>query len=235
MKAASGRFKGLPAQGIAFLRDLTTNNNREWFAPRLETYKQQVQAPMLELVRAVHLAMLRFAPAYVSEPAKCLYRIYRDTRFSKDKTPYKTHAAANFWRNNLEKNEGAGFYFAISAKEVAIGGGMYMPSPAVLLAVRQRISANRKLFRATFETKPVRRLLGELQGEGATRVPKGFSAEDPAAELLKHKRFILYTTLSPDIAASPTLLREIVSRFEAMTPFVEFLNQPLVKTPARRP
>ncbi len=229
IKVASVRFKGFPVEGIAFLRDLAKNNNREWFAPRLETYKEQVQTPMLELVRAVHLAMLRFAPAYVGEPAKCVYRIYRDTRFSKDKTQYKTHAAANFWRNDLDKNEGAGFYFAISAKEVAIGGGMYMPSPAALLALRQRIAGNEKRFRATFESKPVRRLLGELQGEKTTRVPKGLCAEDPAAELLKHKRFIFYTTLSPEVATSPALLREIVTRFEAITPFVEFLDQPLVR------
>ncbi len=230
MKAAAGTFGGFPGEGIAFLRDLKKNNDREWFTPRLDTYKEQVQAPMLELVRAVHLAMLRFAPAYVGEPAKCLYRIYRDTRFSKDKTPYKTHAAAAFWRTNLGKNDGAGFYFAVSPEEVAIGGGMYMPSPPVLLAVRQQIAANEREFRATFEGKTVRKLLGELTGEQAARVPKGFASSDPAAELLRYRRFILYRTFSPEMATTPKLVREIVSRFEAMTPFVEFLDRAV--TPA---
>ena len=225
MANTSGAFKGFSAAGLAFLGDLKENNNRDWFAPRLDSYKELVRAPMLDLVRCVHTAMLGFAPAYVGEPAKCLYRVYRDTRFSKDKTPYKTHASALFWRNNLNKNAGAGFYFAISPAEVAIGGGIYMPSPQSLLAVRQSIAANPKPFRVTFESKTVKRLMGELQGEQLTRVPKGFCSEDPAADLLRHKRFILYKTLSPELATGPRLVREIVRRFEIMTPFVEFLDK----------
>ena len=184
---------------------------------------------MLELVRAVHLEMLRFAPAYVGEPAKCLYRIYRDTRFSKDKTPYKTHAAAQFWRNGFGKNEGSAYYFAVSPEEVAIGGGVYMPSPEALRAVRNHIAANADEFRSTVTSKTVKRLLGELQGEQATRVPKGFPADHEAADLLRHKRYFLYTTLDPAVATTPKLVREIVSRFEAMVPFTEFLDKPLVK------
>ena len=226
MKAAAFKF---PPEGVAFMRALRKNNNREWFLPRLDTYKAQVRAPMLELVQALHVAMLRFAPAYVGEPAKCLYRVYRDVRFSKDKTPYKTRADALFWRNSLGKDTGAAFYIAISPEEVSICGGLYMPSPAVLLAVRTHILANSAQFRSTFESKTVRRLMGELTGLRTTRVPKGFCAEDPAAELLKYKRYVLNSTLSPDIIVGSRLFREIVTRFEAMTPFIEFLDSPLVR------
>ena len=104
-----------------------------------------------------------------------------------------------------------------------------MPSPAVLLAVRQHILANSAQFRSTFESKTVGRLLGELTGQRTKRVPKGFCAEDPAAELLKYKRYVLCSTLSPEIIATPRLFREIVARLEAMTPFVEFLDAPLVR------
>src|SRR5438270_7824460 len=97
---------------------------------------------MIELVRAVHGEMLRFAPEYVGEPAKCVFRIYRDTRFSKDKTPYKDHIAASFWRNDLGKGEGAGFYVGISPKELEIAGGLYHPDPKTLLAVRQHVAEN---------------------------------------------------------------------------------------------
>jgi uncharacterized protein (TIGR02453 family) len=233
MKTAA--FKGFPPEGVAFMRALGKNNNREWFQPRLETYKEQVRTPMLDLVSALHVAMLRFAPAYVGEPAKCLYRVYRDVRFSKDKTPYKTRADALFWRNSLGKDTGAAFYIAVSPEEVSVCGGLYMPTPAVLLAVRQHILANSSLFRSTFESKPVRRLMGELTGQRTTRVPKGFCAEDPAAELLKYKRYVLNSTLSPEIITGPSLFREIVKRFEAMTPFIEFLDAPLVrKSPAPR-
>lgn len=228
-------FKGFPAEGVAFMRALKKNNNREWFQPRLETYKTKVRAPMLDLVHALHVAMLQFAPAYVGEPAKCLYRVYRDVRFSKDKTPYKTRADALFWRTSLGKDTGAAFYIALSPEEVAVCGGLYMPSPAVLLAVRQHVLANSGQFRATFESKSVRRMMGELKGERTARMPKGFSADEPAAELLKHKRYVLTSTLSPDIITTPRLFREIIARFEAMTPFMEFLDAPLVrKNPSLR-
>jgi uncharacterized protein (TIGR02453 family) len=167
MKATASAFKGFPKEGIAFLRELKKNNNREWFmggspVTRLESYKELVRAPMLDLVKALHTAMLRFAPEYVGEPAKCLYRVYRDVRFSKDKTPYKTRADALFWRNKLEKNTGAAFYIAISPEEVGVAAGLYSPSPQALLAVRQHIASNPKAFRATFESKTVHRLMGDL-------------------------------------------------------------------------
>ncbi len=230
---ASSAFKGFPAEGIAFMRELKRHNDREWFTPRLETYKELVRGPMLELVHAVHVSMLRFAPAYVGEPAKCVYRVYRDTRFSKDKTPYKTNTSALFWRNSLDKNAGAAYFVSISPDGVGIGGGLYMSEPSVLLAVRQQIAADPRAFRATFGTKAVKRLMGELQGERAVRVPKGFRADHPAAELVKQKQFLLYNQLDAGLATSSKLLREIVSRFEAMTPFVEFLDRPLVKRKVR--
>jgi uncharacterized protein (TIGR02453 family) len=229
MKTTLPAFKGIPPEGLGFLRELKRNNNRDWFTPRLDQYKAHVQAPMLELIRAVHAAMLRFAPAYVGEPARCLYRIYRDTRFSQDKTPYKTHAAALFWRNSLEKNTSAGFYFAVSADEFTVGGGLYRPAPPVLLSVRQQIAKEPERFRATFESKSVNRLMGGLQATQTLRVPKGFRSDDPAAEMLRNKQFVLYTTLAPEVAAGPGIVCEIVSRFEAMAPFVEFLDKPLVK------
>src|SRR5580658_5121293 len=176
-------FKGFPPEGVAFLRALKKNNNREWFQPRLEAYKEKVRVPMLDLVGALHAAMLRFAPAYVGEPAKCVYRVYRDTRFSKNKTPYKTSTEALFWHNRLDKNSGGGFYVTISPEQVAVGGGLYMAEPAALLAVRQQIAAQASAFRATFESKTVRRLMGELQGEQTKRIPKGFPSDHPAAEL----------------------------------------------------
>ena len=229
MKAASGRFKGFPAEGMAFLRDLKKHNDREWFTLRLESYKELVRAPMLDLVRLLHRAMLGFAPAYVGDPAKCIYRVYRDIRFSKDKTPYKTRVDALFWRNNLDKDSGAGFYLSISPEEVGIGVGLYMAEPAALLAVRQHIAANAGEFRAITESKSVRRLMGEMKGEQTVRVPKGFAADDPAADLLRRRNYVFYATLSPDMITTPRLFREIISRFKAMTPFVEFLDAPLVR------
>ena len=235
-KIMTNGFAGFPAEGLKFLRDLKKNNKREWFQPRVETYKEKVRAPMLELVEALHHSMLKFAPDYVGEAPRCLYRIYRDIRFSKDKTPYKTRVDALFWRNSLEKDEGAAYYISVSPENVFVGAGLYMPSPASLLAVRQYVAENAEEFRATFRSKKVRSLMGELKGSRLTRVPKGFPAGDPAAELLKHKQFVLSATLpEPGLATTPRLFRELVSRIEAVTPFVAFLDRPLLKkSPARR-
>ena len=214
------RFRGFPAAGMAFLADLKANNDRDWFVARKAVYEELVQQPMLELVRAVHAEMLRFAPAYVGEPKKCVYRIYRDTRFAKDKTPYKTHVAAILWNNAIGKQGGAGFYFSVSPEEVEIGAGLYAPEPAVLLAVRQHIAENHKALR--------KMLTGELWGEIAARVPKGFPADHPAADLLRRKHFLLLESPAPAIAITAKLLPQIVKRFELLTPFVGFLNEPLL-------
>lgn len=220
---------------MSFLRSLKKNNDREWFTPRKPVFEAKVKQPMIELVGAVHREMMRFAPDYVGDPAKCVYRIYRDTRFSKDKTPYKTFASALLLRHGFDKNEGsAAFYFAVSPENIEVAGGIYTPDRDVLLAVRQHIAERHQEFRRTFETPKVRRLLGELWGESVSRVPKGFDANHPAADLIRRKHFLLDASIDPKLATTPKLLREIVARLEAMTPFVEFLNQPMLRRRAKQ-
>jgi uncharacterized protein (TIGR02453 family) len=221
-------FSGFSKEGIQFLRALARNNNREWFQPRKPVFDEQVKKPMYELVDAVNTAMKRFAPDYVTDPAKAVYRLYRDTRFSKDKTPYKDHIAASFRHRFLAgEGGGAGFYFAVSHKNVAIGGGVYMPAPETLLAIRTHLAEFHREFESLLKARAVKRLLGDLQGEQLSRVPKGFCSEHDAVGLLRHKQFLLYVELPPDIATTPDLYEAIVSRFKAMTPFLEFLNAPL--------
>jgi uncharacterized protein (TIGR02453 family) len=227
-------FSGFPREGIKFLTQLKKNNDREWFTPRKATYEEKLRLPMLELVAAVHREMVRFAPNYVGEPMKCVYRVYRDTRFAKDKTPYKTHVGALLWRNGTEKNAAASYYFSVSPEEVEVAGGLYSPEREGLLAVRQRIASDAPAFRATFEGRKVKKLMGDLYGEPMTRVPKGFDPEHPAADLLKYKRYVLFTSLDPGLATTPKVFTEIVTRLEAMTPFIEYLNRPLIAQVAKQ-
>jgi uncharacterized protein (TIGR02453 family) len=235
MASRQTRFPGFPAEGISFLRSLKKNNDREWFTPRKETFEEKVRKPMIELVGAIHEEMLRFAPDYVGEPAKCVYRIYRDTRFSKDKTPYKTFVSALLLRKGFDKNAGsAAYYFSVSPETIEVAGGIYTPDRDVLLAVRQHVAENHEEFRATFGKPKVRKLFGELWGESVTRVPKGFDAEHPAADLIRRKQFLLDVNIDAKIATTPALLKEIVTRLEAMTPFVEFLNRPLLARQKRQ-
>jgi uncharacterized protein (TIGR02453 family) len=234
MASRQSKFAGFPAEGIAFLRALKKNNDREWFTPRKSTFEDKVRKPMIELVSAIHGEMLRFAPDYVGEPAKCVYRIYRDTRFSKDKTPYKTYVSALLLRNSFDKYQGsAACYFAISPENIEVAGGIYTPDRDTLLAVRQHVADNYKEFRSTFESLKVRKLFGELSGESLTRVPKGFDASHPAVDLIKRKQYLLDVSLDAKLAATPELFGEIVTRIEAMTPFIEFLNRPLLRRQAK--
>lgn len=222
-------FPGFPAEGLAFLRDLKQNNDREWFNARKPVFEEAVRQPMLQLVTALHREMARFAPDYVGDPAKCPYRIYRDTRFSKNKIPYKTYTSALFWRNGSSKDDLASFYVGISPEGIDVGSGIYSPEPDALRGVRHHIADNAAAFRATFDTSRVRKLFGELSGESLARVPKGFDAAHPEIELLKRKQYLLWTKLDPALATTPKLFTELATRMEAATPFIEFLNQPLVQ------
>ena len=222
-------FPGFPPEGFAFLKALKKNNNREWFQARKSVFEEKVKGPMLDLVDAINKELMRFAPEHVTDPAKAIYRIYRDTRFSNDKTPYKTHIAANFPRRDAACKHGAGgYYFHVSAESVAVGGGIYMPQPPELLAVRTHLAEHGGELVKIVKRKEVRSLLGEMQGSRLARVPKGFAADHPFAELLKLKQYLLYVELDAGIATTPALFTELVKRLKAMSPFIEFLNRPLI-------
>lgn len=141
-------FPGFDPKALTFFRQLAKHNDRDWFTANKQTYVDFVEKPMIDLVAIVGEAMRRFAGDYVREPKKHLYRIYRDTRFSKDKTPYKSHLGAQFQHPQVTKNLGAGFYFHVSAKELCIAGGIYMPGPEELAALRAAFCADAKPFRA---------------------------------------------------------------------------------------
>ncbi len=217
-------FPGFPAEAMSFFRGLARHNNREWFLPRKPVFEEHVKLPMHRLVEAVNTSMKSFAPDYMTEPSRAVYRFYRDTRFSKDKTPYKDHIAASFNHRALAGKGAAGYYFAVSHKDFAVGGGVYMTLPETLLAIRQHLAENHREFRRIIQGRTLRQLLGEIQGEQLSRVPKGFCADHPAADLLRYKQFLFYIELPAEIATTPEVHREIVKRFRAMAPFLEFLN-----------
>src|SRR5258708_40039954 len=104
------KFSRFPPEALTFLRSLKRNNKREWFQPRKHIYDEKVRGPMMELVETLNAGLHRFAPQHMNDPAKAIYRIYRDTRFSNDKTPYKTHIAAIFPRRGHQKHGSAGYY-----------------------------------------------------------------------------------------------------------------------------
>ncbi len=184
---------------------------------------------MTEMVERLAHDFLRFAPDLIASPKVSLYRIHRDTRFSPDKKPYKTHAAAVFPPRGLAKHEGAGLYFHVGCDEVWIGGGMYAPQTSQLVAVREHIAGNVRRLRSLVESPAFRRHVGRLEGETLARVPRGYPKDHEAAEYLKHRQFIAGREFPPAFAASPAFYRTVLRIFEEVAPLSRFLNEPLLK------
>jgi uncharacterized protein (TIGR02453 family) len=217
-----------PSEGLQFLRSLKRNNNRDWFNRRKTTYEAAVKQPMLNLIEALAEDFARLAPEMQAGKGS-LYRIYRDTRFSKDKSPYKTHASASFTSAGLERHQGAGLYFHISPEEVLIGGGLYMPVPEDLHAVRTHVAENPEDFTAIVRGRRFRKIFGEVTGESLSRVPRGFPSDHPAAEYLKLKQFLAARTLPAETAIQADFYKLLKETFEAIMPFIRFTNEPIVQ------
>lgn len=224
----ASRFPGFPPEMISFFAGLEGHNKREWFQVRKPLYEEKVKAPMAELVEWVNGELIGFAPDHVNEPKRAIYRIYRDTRFSKNKTPYKTQIGAIFPRRGLPKHGGGGYYFHVSHREVVVAGGAYMPEKEELLAIRTHVAAEFEEFEKLTRARRLRSLFGELRGECLSRAPKGFSPDDPAAAALRHKQWYFSVTLDPELATTAGFGREVIRRFRALKPFVDFLNDPLL-------
>lgn len=220
-------------EALKFLRGLVRNNDREWFEARREIFEREIKERMHTVIGEINHALAGFAPEHVRDPRKVMFRIYRDTRFSADKRPYKQHVGAWWVRSGLEKTSGAGFYFHVGAKEVIVAAGAYMPTPEQLLAIRRHIEAHSAQASKLLHGRKLRTLMDEWEGEPMKRVPKGFPQDSPAAELLKCRRWGLSATLPAELATEPRLVREVTRRFEAAAPLVQFLNQPIL--PPRKP
>ena len=212
-------------EALRFLSDLAANNDRDWFQPRKGDYDRLLREPALALVARINEKL----PAeYHVDPAKAVYRIYRDTRFSKDKTPYKTHIAALWWHRALGKDGGAALYFHASAAETLIAGGLYHARPETLFAVRRHIAEHHERLASILARKRLRQLFGGIEGDSLQRPPKGFSPEHPAIVFLKRKDLLLERKLAATAAARAGFEVELAGSFEELLPFVEFLNEPLV-------
>ncbi len=215
---------------LKFLRALKRHNRRDWFLAHRDDYERHVRAPMIATIERLAVDLKAFAPDLVADPRTSMYRIYRDVRFSENKAPYKTHVAAVFPRRGLPKHAGAGLYFHVSPDEVWIGGGMYAPEMAQLVAVREYIAGNAGRFRSIVESPAFRRTVGRLEGERLQRVPRGFPKDHPAGEYLKFRQFLAGRQLPPAAATRPAFYGTIVRTFRQIAPLIRFLNEGLGAT-----
>ena len=224
------QFPGFPPEARQFLRDLRENNNREWFRSRKAHFERHVRDPLLHLVGELGVALAEHSPGYLCNARKSVYRIYRDIRFSKDKSPYKTHVAAVFPPIALARHAGAGFYFHFSADELLVGGGVYAPSSSDLRLIREQIAANPDELRAILAEDAFRQAFAGIEGQRLKRTPRGFARDHEAAELLRYKQFLAGATLPSAEVEQPSIAGLLDSHFRVIAPLLAYLNRPLQAT-----
>jgi uncharacterized protein (TIGR02453 family) len=217
---------------LTFLRNLARHNDREWFQPRKAIFEAELKEPMLAIVRKITDAMMDFAPNHVRPAEKSLFRIYRDTRFSSDKRPYKTHVAAWWTHTGLDKTSGAGYYFHISPKDVIIAAGSYMPEKDQLAAIRHWLLDHHQDFKKLLQNPKVRKHFTEFEGNALTRPPKGFPCDHPALDLIQCRQWGLHATLPANAALKPDIAAVVIRHFKLAAPIVNALNTPIAAAAA---
>ena len=219
-------------EALTFLRNLARHNDRAWFQPRKELFEAELRQPMLAIVRKITDVMMDFAPNHVRPAEKSLFRIYRDTRFSSDKRPYKTHVAAWWSHQGLEKTSGAGYYFHVSPKEVIVAAGAYMPEKDQLSAIRHWLLDHHEEFRKLLKRPAVRKTFTEFEGNALTRPPKGFPCDHPGLDLIQCRQWGLSATLPAQAALKPDIASVIIRHFKLAAPIVDALNTPIAAASA---
>lgn len=218
---AAAPFTGFSRDAIQFLGDLAAHNERSWFQPRKGDYERLLKEPLEALCRALAERFEARGLPLRSDPTHSPFRIYRDVRFSADKSPYKTHVSASFpWSG---EGGGVGGYFHLQPGEMYAGGGMWHPEPAQLAAWRRTIAEDLATVRAVLDAAEFAQTFGEVEGDRLKRVPTGFTADHPGAELLKLKDVTFGRRLSDDDVLSPGLPDVLAESYAAAVPVLRLL------------
>lgn len=212
---------------LQFLRNLEKNNNRDWFNENKTLY-QEAQQDVISFVEKLIEEMADFDEEMGKlEAKKSVFRIYRDTRFSKDKTPYKTNFGAGLGMG--KGNKISGYYLHIEPGKSFLAGGVYKPEPSVLKTIRQEISAFGDEFKAILEQDEFRNYFRGLSVEDKLKkVPQGFEKDHKMAEYLKLKHFIVTHPVSDEQLLSENAVKEFTKIFKAMKPLNDFLQTPFI-------
>jgi uncharacterized protein (TIGR02453 family) len=221
-------FAGFPPEGLAFLRRLKRNNNRPWFQKHKEEYEEVVRFPMECLIASLRPRMMEVAPEFEFHPRKSIFRIYRDTRFSTDRTPYKTNIAANFEARGVRGRISApGLYVGVEIGEIFVGGGLYLPSGDQLKAIRASIADAPEELLAVVQDRNFVRILGEILGERLQKAPLGYPRDHPMIDYLRLKQFYVGVEYDEEQCLTPRFLDTVVRVFTAAMPFIRWLQRAL--------
>lgn len=220
----------LKASTVSFLRDLKNNNSKDWFDENRKVY-EAAKADFVSFVQQVIDKFSQIDNSIQFVKAKdCIFRINRDIRFSNDKSPYKTNFGAFITKNGKKPMNMAGYYFHLEPGNSFAGGGVYMPMPPELKKIRMAIDTNYPEFLQIINNEPFASVFGQLDKDPdciLTRVPKGYEADNPAAEYLKYKSFTAVVNLEDKELNTDTLMNKTIAAFEALKPLNDFLNEAL--------
>ena len=218
---------------LTFLRGLKRHNDRAWFEAHRPEYEAVVQQPMRQLIEELDVRLARLAPEIIGDPKRSLFRIYRDIRFSGDKSPYKTHAAC--WFYHRDGSRAVGREAAGGGADSFLGGGMWMPQREALRALREAIARDLKRFSKIATDRRVLRRFGGLSEEAELRrVPRGFAPDHPAVRWLKFQSFVVGRALTDAQVVGARLPALLEADFRLILPLVRWINAVLGLRAAER-
>jgi len=208
---------------LKFLKDLAANNNRDWFAENRDRY-DAMYLNLQDFTETLTKEMVKHDNIIEKPPKKALYRIYRDVRFSKDKSPYKGHMAGGFTRDTDWLR--GGYYFGIQpGGKSMMGAGFWNPNKEDLKLIRDQISADPKPLRKILKSKKFKDNFGELAGEKLKTCPKGYDKENPAIDLLRHKQFLTYVKYKDSQVTDKGFVKQLVKDYRAARPFFDYMSE----------
>jgi len=210
---------------FSFIRDLAGNNNRDWFQANKDRYEEHMKEPALRFISDFGPHLRRVSPHFNAIPKATggsLFRIYRDTRFGKDKTPYKTHLGIQFRHKQAKDVHAPGFYLHIEPKQCMIGVGIWHPDGPSLKSIRETIDGDRRSWKRARDNKRFRQSF-EIGGESLKRPPRGYDEDHPLIDDLKRKDFIAFTNLTQKEVLAPEFPKAFAKQCEAAAPFVRWL------------
>lgn len=222
---AAPRYTCFKPETIKFLKDLRKNNNRDWFGENKSRYEEQVLDVALNFIQSMQDPLKEIAPHFTAVPKRMggsLMRVYRDTRFSKNKLPYKTNIGIQFRHEKAKNAHSPGYYIHIDPDDVFLGVGMWLPESEPLLAIRRRIADKPAEWQRVSGDRSFSRHFS-LGGTSLKRPPRGFDKEHPMIEDIKRKSFIAVKNMSQDDVLHPQFQRKVETAFKAGTPYMQFL------------
>lgn len=214
--------QSLLTQPFEFLKKLKVNNNREWFNKNKDQYLKAHQ----QIIEFADLLLTELNKTDVIETPtakKSLYRIYRDVRFSKDKTPYSIYFGGGFRRATVERR--GGYYFHLEPGNTYVGGGFWGPNSQDMMHIRKHLQQEPEVLRSIIQHKNFRKNFGELRGEQLKRAPKGFEVDDPAIDLLRYKQYWVRHEFDMKEVMHPSFHLSIIEQFLHMRPFFNYMSE----------